>query len=241
MQNALQQPSQKGETMKSLLAALAVGLFSATFCFAGPTQIVTEKAAPPISNPFGVGPYAAIDAGANVYNDIGSQGSPDFLLHTNPNTAGFAGAKAGYVFGSGTIRFAIEEDIFYNGFAANVNVIDRRNGQTLLHNSEGVDSVNFMTHAIARFSFSGLPQLQPYVGAGFGAYYAFNRANDLKLGNAMANKGIAWDVLAGADYYFTPKISTFVEYKFLDDVDININLNHNLGQHLVGAGVRYHF
>src|ERR1700730_3086071 len=144
MQNALQQPSQKGEIMKSLLAALAVGLFSSNFCFAGPTQIVTEKAAPPISNPFGVGPYAAIDAGANVYNDIGSQGSPDFLLHSNPNTAGFAGGKVGYVFGSGTVRFAAEEDVFYNGLAFNTAVIDRRTGTQLLHNSEGVDSMNFI-------------------------------------------------------------------------------------------------
>jgi opacity protein-like surface antigen len=220
---------------------VVLGLISATFCFAGPTQIVTEQAAPPIQNPFGVGAYAAIDGGANVYNDIGSKDSPDFLLHQNPNTAGFAGAKAGYVFGTGTVRVAAEEDIFYNGFAANVSVIDRRTGTELLHNSEGVDSVNFMTNAIVRFSFGGLSQLQPYVGAGFGGYYAFNRAKALNLGNAMANKGIAWDAIVGVDYYFTPKISTFIEYKFLDDVDVNINLNHNLGQHLVGAGVRYHF
>jgi opacity protein-like surface antigen len=222
--------------LTSFLLFTAAGL-----ALAGPTQIVTEKAAVPIANPFGVGPYAAIDAGANMYNDVGSNGSPDFLLHQDPNTAGFAGGKVGYVFGTGVIRFAVEEDVFYNGIAFNAAVIDRRTGTQLLHNSEGVDSINFMSNAIASFSFPGLPQLQPYAGAGVGAYYAFNKATDLKLGNSLANKGFAWDAIAGVDYYFTPKISTFVEYKFLDDVDVNINLNHNVGQHLIGGGVRFHF
>ena len=40
-----------------------------------------------------------------------------------------------------------------------------------------------------------------------------------------------------------PKFSTFIEYKFLDytSTQINTNQSRNLGQQLVGAGVRMHF
>ena len=71
---------------------------------------------------------------------------------------------------------------------------------------------------------------------------------------------LAWQVVAGADYYWTPKISTFIEYHYLDytsstliavrDTEIRhhiqaakkeFNIGGDLGQHLVGVGVRFHF
>jgi len=54
---------------------------------------------------------------------------------------------------------------------------------------------------------------------------------------------LAWQVIAGWDYYWTPKFSTFIEYHYLDytSTQINTNESRDLGQHLVGAGVRFHF
>jgi len=74
--------------------------------------------------------------------------------------------------------------------------------------------------------------------------------------NAFAD--LAWQVVAGADYYWTPKISTFIEYHFLNytsdtliavrDADtrrlirnVQREFDLDLKQHLVGAGVRFHF
>ena len=50
-------------------------------------------------------------------------------------------------------------------------------------------------------------------------------------------------LIAGSDYYWTPKFSTFIEYHYLDhtSTQININESRDLSQHLVGAGVRLHF
>ena len=74
--------------------------------------------------------------------------------------------------------------------------------------------------------------------------------------NAFAD--LAWQVVAGSDYYWTPKISTFIEYHFLNytsdtliavrDADtrrlirnVQREFDLDLKQHLVGAGVRFHF
>jgi len=50
-------------------------------------------------------------------------------------------------------------------------------------------------------------------------------------------------VIAGTDYYWNPKFSTFIEYHYLDyaSTQINTNQSRDLGQHLVGAGLRFHF
>ncbi len=50
-------------------------------------------------------------------------------------------------------------------------------------------------------------------------------------------------MVAGSDYFFTPNMSAFIEYKFLDytSTQINTNKDRNLGQQLLGAGVRFFF
>ncbi len=54
---------------------------------------------------------------------------------------------------------------------------------------------------------------------------------------------LAWQIIAGTDYYWTPKFSTFIEYKFLNytSTQIDTREDRDLRQHLVGAGVRFHF
>ena len=96
-------------------------------------------------------------------------------------------------------------------------------------------------------------RFQPYAGAGVGVYYAESagtQVTDPVTGRTTINTGgganhadLAWDVVAGSDYFFNSKWSAFIEYHYLDytSTQINTNQSRDLGQHLVGAGVRYFF
>ena len=87
-----------------------------------------------------------------------------------------------------------------------------------------------MGNFILRFA-PGNQRFQPYVGAGVGAYYAQSEGVNIQCrGCGQPNPApnlresaedrafadLAWQVIAGADYYWTPKFSTFIEYHFLD-------------------------
>ena len=65
----------------------------------------------------------------------------------------------------------------------------------------------------------------------------------INTGGGQSHADLAWQIIAGSDYYWTPKVSTFIEYKFLEYTSTQINTNDNrvLGQQLLGAGVRFHF
>ena len=91
------------------------------------------------------------------------------------------------------------------------------------------------------------------MGAGVGGYYAESAGVEIRdpvTGDVPVNTGggrshadLAFDALAGADYFFSPKFSAFVEYKYLNyqSTQIDTDQNRALGQQLVGAGVRYFF
>jgi predicted porin len=87
------------------------------------------------------------------------------------------------------------------------------------------------------------------VGGGVGVYFADSAGTDVTIPAGTFSSGgqshtdLAWQVIAGADYYWTPKFSTFIEYHYLDytSTQINTNESRDLGQHLVGAGLRFHF
>ena len=96
-------------------------------------------------------------------------------------------------------------------------------------------------------------RFQPYAGAGVGVYYAESAGveiTDPVTGRVPVNTGgganhadLAWDVVAGSDYFFNSQWSAFIEYHYLDytSTQLNTNQSRDLGQHLVGAGVRYFF
>jgi opacity protein-like surface antigen len=108
----------------------------------------------------------------------------------------------------------------------------------------------WLANFILRFA-PGNQKFQPYAGAGVGLYYAnfagfdFTGPNGetFSTSGGRSHTDLAWDVVAGADYFFTPKVSAFVEYKFLEYMSTQIDTNDNrvLGQQLVGAGVRFFF
>ena len=238
--------------MKPLtLFSIALTVLASSSLLAG-TPDFKAAAPPPPPCDYGTGWYAAVDGGANVYQSFDGSRSHTFpngdVLEGNldHNVGGYGGIKLGYVFGKEMIRFALEEDMFYNGVSTDFHL--KLNGNEIAHSDNVINSGAFMTNFIVKFAFG---KIQPYVGAGVGAYYAeaagsdftINRGNRTFSTGGGANSGsLAWDVVAGGDYYWTCKMSTFVEYHYLDYVALDVgNGNHQFGQHLVGAGIRFHF
>ena len=235
-----------------------------------PLQAGTEvykQVAPPPPPMYGLGFYGAIDAGANIYQDRGDSRT---FTQDNPNLPGFGdnlevdpkndvgffgGIKFGYVFGSGVVRPTVEGDFFYNGFRGGANFTLRDINDNVLAQRNATTWINtgaFMANFILRFA-PGNQRFQPYVGAGVGVYYAESAGTELtnpNTGTVTVNTGggrshadLAWQIVAGSDYYWTPKFSTFIEYKFLQytSTQIDTDQNRQLNQQLVGAGVRFHF
>src|SRR5438067_6114010 len=235
---------------------------------AGEAFSYKQVAPPPPPELYGFGFYGAIDAGANVYQNRGGDRTfsgdtirdrfdPDFddTLTVSPkNDVGFfGGIKLGYVFGTGVFRPTIEGDFFYNGFRGGaVFTLRDQFGNTLAQRdaTTWINSGAFMANFIGRFAFG---RFQPYVGAGVGVYYAESAGVEVvnpvtgrvpvNTGGGASHADLAWQIIAGTDYYWTPKFSTFIEYKFLNytSTQINTNQDRDLRQHLLGAGVRLHF
>ena len=152
------------------------------------------------------------------------------------------GVKFGYVFGSAYVRPAVEADLFYNGVQADLDA--RVNGHDTSFNAQAdLHSGAFMGNFLLRFSPD---RFQPYLGGGIGGYYAERQSVEVKLadrtfdGHGGSNSGFAWQLIGGADYYWTEKFSTFAEYKFLNYEDAGFK-GDRVGQHLVVLGVRMHF
>jgi opacity protein-like surface antigen len=257
----------KGLNMKKLLfSTLALTGLLATSLRAGPPEYKQVAPLPPPPM-YGLGFYGAIDMGANVYQNRGgdrtfTQDDPSrpffgYSLDVQPkNDVGFfGGIKLGYVFGTGVIRPTVEGDFFYNGFRGGADftlrdpfggVVGQRDATTWINT--GAFMFNFILRIAPESS-----RFQPYAGAGVGVYYAESAGVEVRdpvtgrvpinTGGGQSHADLAWQVVAGADYFFNPQWSAFVEYHYLDytSTQINTNQTRDLGQHLVGAGVRYFF
>jgi opacity protein-like surface antigen len=265
----------------SILAPLLLGFVTASVQ-AG-EEVYKQVAPPPPPALYGVGFYGAIDAGANVYQNLDilnrtfTDDDPNSLLfgsslelNQKHDVGFFGGLKLGYVFGTGLVRPTVEGDLFYNGFNFGADGTVRFRSPLLdfdhqFSASSWINTGAFMANFILRFNFG---RFQPYAGAGVGAYYVQypqivndvrNVAGQLGLETTIGtgHVDLAWQVVAGSDYYWTPKFSTFIEYHYLDytttfaspvvreatRTHVGFDLGHlgDLGQHLVGAGVRFHF
>ena len=276
----------------SILASLLLGFVTGSVQAGGE---VYKQVAPPPPPLYGTGFYGAIDAGANVFQNLGDTRTfddsftefgarldVDLKIEPNNEVGVFGGIKLGYVFGTGVIRPTIEGDFFYNGFrpgwdaTLNTAFTPCKGCATVLGSANGnvntwVNSGAFLVNFILRLA-PGNQRFQPYAGAGVGAYYAQSeglnaqvedlhirvRPDTLRALGTNAFADLAWQVVAGSDYYWTPKISTFIEYHFLNytsdtliavrDADtrrlirnVQREFDLDLKQHLVGAGVRFHF
>src|SRR6266511_967046 len=186
-------------------------------------QEVYKQVAPPPPELYGLGFYGAIDMGANLYQNRGGDrtftdnipGTEDFgdTLTVSPkNDVGFfGGAKLGYVFLTGVVRPTIEGDFFYNGFRGGANFTLRDSfGDVLAQRNvtTWINSGAFMGNFILRFAFG---RFQPYVGAGVGVYYAQSANVEVNTPTRVISisggdhAALAWQVVAGTDYYWNPK------------------------------------
>ena len=251
--------------MKKLLFSTVAltGLLAASLQ-AGPA-VEYKQVAPPPPPLYGLGFYGGIDMGANLYqnrgddrtftnNDVNSE-FLGYSLDVNPkNDVGFfGGLKLGYVFGTGIVRPTIEGDFFYNGFRGGAdfnlkdpfgNVVAERDLTTWINTGA------FMGNFILRFNFG---RFQPYAGAGVGIYFAESAGAELtdpvtgrtpvNTGGGQSHADLAWQIVAGSDYFFTQNISAFIEYKYLNytSTQIETNQDRDMGQQLLGAGVRFFF
>ena len=216
---------------------------------AGDTVVVNKNPAPMAPAPvyYGTGFYLGLQAGVNAYQDFGgtrrfSLGDSEIAIEPKEKVGFVGGIKAGYVFGTATVRPAIEADLYYNGVDGDLDA--RINGHDTDFNGEGkLHSGAFMGNFLVRFAFD---RFQPYVGAGVGGYYAEAQDVEVTIGNQKfevdggSNSGFAWQLLGGADYYFTEKLSAFLEYKYLNYEDAGFN-EDRVSQHLVVLGLRLHF
>src|SRR5437762_11611676 len=194
----------------------------------------------------------------------GTEDFGDTLTVSPKNDVGFfGGVKLGYVFGTGVVRPTVEGDFFYNGFRGGADFTlneaftpspgaptEFRTAQRDV--TTWINTGAFMANFILRFA-PGNQKFQPYAGAGVGIYYAESAGvavRDPVTGNVTIITGggrnhadLAWQVVAGSDYFFNPRFSAFIEYHYLDytSAQLNTRENRDLGQHLVGAGVRFFF
>jgi opacity protein-like surface antigen len=246
----------------SLFASVLLGFVTASLQAGEPSY---KQVAPPPPPLYGTGFYGAIDLGANIYQNRGDDrtftddnpNSPFFgySLEVDPkNDVGFfGGIKLGYVFLTGVVRPTLEGDFYYNGFRGGADFTLRDPFGNVLAQRDVTTWINtgaFMGNFILRFAFG---RFQPYAGAGVGVYYAESAGTEVRdpatgrvptdTGGGQSHADLAWQVVAGSDYYWTPKFSTFIEYKFLDytSTQIDTREDRDLKQHLLGSGVRLHF
>src|SRR5438093_7688343 len=215
-----------------LLTAIVVGFLTASLQ-AGEPVAYKQVAPPPPPELYGLGFYGAIDMGANVYQNrggdrtftddrVGTEDFGDTLTVSPKNDVGFfGGIKLGYVFGTGVVRPTLEGDFFYNGFRGGADFTLRDSFGDVLAQRDLTTWINtgaFMGNFILRFNFG---RFQPYAGAGVGIYFAESAGVEVRdpvtgrvpvnTGGGRSHADLAWQVVAGSDYYWNPKFSTFIE------------------------------
>lgn len=223
--------------MKKVLFSIVASLAVATSLYAGNKTVVAPAADDTTS-----GFYAGIEGGLNVaQNDIKSYG-----LNTMDKLGWAGGLKLGYDFNNcqNLITPALEVEGLYTSFghhwdgeAYGYNATEKARVGTFAYMANGIAKVN-------------LGAWQPYVGAGAG-FFSAKAKSALKVDDfgefnqgSEDRDGFAWQLLAGVDYNITSRVSIFTEYKWLNCVIRNGNDflgKGDLGQHLVTAGVRFHF
>jgi len=226
--------------MKKIICSIAATLAVAATLHAGTAD--KKMVAPVESTDIGSGLYVGVQGGLNVYQNGIDNGGLDAKKKLGWTT----GLKAGYVFGGAQclVRPALEVEGIYSAFDrhfdgsfAGVNYTEKLRAS----------SFAYMANGIAKFN---LGNFQPYIGAGVG-YFSMKAKLALQVDDigqfdqgSEDRDGFAWQLLGGVDYYFTPKLSVFTEYKWLNYEIRNssdFTGDPRIGQQLVSVGVRFHF
>jgi opacity protein-like surface antigen len=204
-----------------LSTAILIGFLAAPLQAGTETYKQVAPPPPPVYA-YGLGFYGAIDAGANVYQNRGDTRTFTADNRVNDITNRDFGA---------TLEVNPKNDV---GFYGGVKLGYVFGSGVVRPTVEG------------DFFYNGFR-------AGVGIYYAESAGVEVRdpvTGRVPINTGgganhadLAWQVVAGSDYFFNPRFSAFIEYHYLDytSTQLNTRENRDLGQHLVGAGVRFFF
>ena len=210
-----------------------------------------QQPAPPVSLYGGEGFYWGIQGGINAYQTYeGTErtkiNGTNVTLEMREKVGGYGGLKWGYAFGSGTgILSALEADIFYNG--VDYDLEGRADGSKFGSVTGRFDTGALMGNYIMRFGVGR--QFQPYIGAGIGGWFgqiqdtrlSLDGLGSARISSGDTSGGFAWQLLAGADYFVSERMSLFTEYKFLAYHGIDLPTSDPVYQHLVGVGVRFYY
>jgi len=227
----------------AVIASLVCSLAMAAY--GGPIETSTV---PPPAPDYATGLYLGPEGGFNAYQDLPDHNKPG-LDDKDSKIGGYGGGKLGYEFNLGLIRPAIEADIFYDGFSGSWDrVFYHRKHKHREYEKYSFDTGAFMENELVHIN---LGAFQPYAGAGLGLFTS-DRTQKQRNTNYFSGKlyssetfdytntSAAWQLIAGADYYLTRRVSVFAEYKFLNY--LNTAAPHGrLGQQLAGVGVRVFF
>jgi opacity protein-like surface antigen len=231
--------------MKYLAVTAALVCSLALAAYAGPIDVKTVTSPEP---DYATGFYIGPEGGLNAYQDVPDHNKPD-AHDKDSDASGYVGGKLGYEFNLGLFRPAIEADMFYNSFSGSYDLVF--NGaahENREYEKYWTNSGAFMENELVHIN---LGAFQPYVGAGIGLFTSDRTLKQRdtnyysgKLYSSAtfdtANTSAAWQVIGGADYYLTRRVSLFAEYKFLNY--LNTAAPHGrLGQQLVGVGMRVFF
>lgn len=218
---------------------------------AGP---VYDKTPPPIPpaipapEPVGGGLYVSLFGGVNFADNHNSQFIDDcgctFDLDWDKDTGGYGGIEIGYATAWSTgFAMMFEVEGFYNGYDVNATGSDY--GFRVADGTTSVRSYNLMFNAIARYDFG---RFGLFAGAGVGYYDADIDHDKLSLGShnfhtqqqLHIDDGLAWQLIGGADFQLTENTDIYTEYRYLV-YETDFEFSGFEEQHLLGAGIRYHW
>lgn len=228
--------------MKYHLSILSAFLLAGAVAQAGPAL---DKSVTAPSTDIGSGFYVGLQGGASLYQSGIPASAMGAGTDSHKKVGWEAGLKAGYVFGDAQqlVRPAVEAEGLYSAFNRNFSNIGGDEDATAKLKFR---TFSYLLNGIAKFN---LGSFQPYVGAGAGFFSMKGKAKMYNAGTLLGSgsdtrDGFAWQLLGGADYYFTPKVSVFSEYKWLNYQIRNsddFTGRSRISEQLLAMGVRYHF
>jgi opacity protein-like surface antigen len=250
--------------MKKTLTLLLTAAAAASATAGTTTTDYSKQIQTPVTETLiGMGWYVAPFGGGNVAQSDSVDNARVHAFGTTYDahaslgrSVGFVlGLKGGYVFDTHSWFLpAVELEGFYDNVDVKLNGYA---GDATGHVKATMQSGNYLLNVYGKFN---LGRFRPYIGAGAGAAYIYGSdfSGDLDIaGHSVVTFksaadaahydhfrrdtwDFAWQAIGGADYYFTPKVSIFAEYKALWYYINSDGVGPYL-QHLVVGGFRIHF
>lgn len=209
--------------MKSMIGAIAAG----SFALAGSAAMAQPA----------VGSYVQVNLGAGV------AGQTEF----NVSEPGFSGSQDADVdpgvFGSVAVGWnfdnsiGVEAELLYGKNDLDTGDMDRVLGYNL---DASVQTTGVMANAF--YNIGALGPVNARIGAGVG----YGQSEYELLGESDKGDGVMWQVLVGAGYPISDKVSLDVGYRYLKSAEYEVSdattkVSAETGAHVLTVGARFGF